>query len=234
MMLDVKAIENPWSAKKKRLLYTSVFLFVCLLLVVGCNEDLLGLLKMLCTTCISSLVSFSLVSYEQDIKKIFHPVIVSETVVNNLKQFQERKQRKKDGDLETSTNEFRKTFKELLEERIEIWNNFCDSEGLTSFLRLLFHKETVEGSYGANTLWFIEFDSSFGVSDLSYLLYSTHAILLIISGVILLIAMVGAISLTLQKNCPESLYRQLGRESKNAVFTIKEKPLTSRGVEVLH
>ena len=88
MMLDVKAIENPWSAKKKRLLYTSVFLFVCLLLVVGCNEDLLGLLKMLCTTCISSLVSFSLVSYEQDIKKIFHPVIVSETVVNNLKQFQ--------------------------------------------------------------------------------------------------------------------------------------------------
>ena len=57
MMLDVKAIENPWSAKKKRLLYTSVFLFVCFLLIVGCNEDLLGLLKMFCTTCISSLVS---------------------------------------------------------------------------------------------------------------------------------------------------------------------------------
>ena len=53
-----------------------------------------------------------------------------------------------------------------------------------------------------------------------------YAILLIIAGVILLIAMVGAISLTLQKNCPESLYRQLGRESKNAVFSIKEKKIS--------
>nr|YP_011008064.1 NADH dehydrogenase subunit 6 [Desmarestia aculeata]WBP69930.1 NADH dehydrogenase subunit 6 [Desmarestia aculeata] len=238
MMLDVKAIENPWSSKKKRLLYISALFFVCVLLVVGYNEDLLGSLKVFCTICISSLVSFSLISYEQDIKKNFHSAIVSETVIENLKRFQERKRRKKDGEPEPSTLELKKTFKEVLDERIEMWHNFCDYEELTGFLRLLFNQETVEGSYGANTVWFVEFDSSFGVSDLSYLLYSTHAILLIISGIILLIAMVGAISLTLQKNCPESLYRQLGRESKNAVFAIKEKqlnkPITSQNEEVLH
>jgi len=235
MMLDVKAIENPWSSKKKRLLYISVFLFLCVLVIVGSNNELLGLLKIFGTACVSSLVSFSLLSYEQDIKKTFQPVVVSETVIENLKRFQERK---KEGDLESSRKEFRKTFKELLEERVELWYNFSDFEGLTAFLRLLFQKESVEGSYGANTVWFIEFDSSFGISDLSYLLYSTHAILLIISGVILLIAMVGAISLTLQKSCPESLYRQLGRESRNAIFAVKEKqqtkPFISRNVEALH
>nr|YP_448668.1 NADH dehydrogenase subunit 6 [Desmarestia viridis]AAS79054.1 NADH dehydrogenase subunit 6 [Desmarestia viridis] len=238
MMLDVKAIENPWSAKKKRLLYISALFFGWILLVVGYNEDLLGSLKALCTMCISSLVSFSLISYEQDIKKIFHSAIINETVIENLKRFQERKRLKKNGETESPTSEIKKTFKELLEERIEMWNHLCDSEELASFLRLLFHQETMEGSYGTNTVWFVEFDSSFGVGDLSYLLYSTHAILLIISGIILLIAMVGAISLTLQKNCPESLYRQLGRESKNAVFAIKEKaltkPLTSGNAEVLN
>nr|ANS57858.1 NADH dehydrogenase subunit 6 [Pleurocladia lacustris] len=85
------------------------------------------------------------------------------------------------------------------------------------------YKESIESFYVSNKLWFIEFDSFSALNDLSYLLYSTYAILLIIAGIILLIAMVGAISLTLQNSCPESLYRQLGRESTNAVFSIKEK-----------
>ena len=76
-------------------------------------------------------------------------------------------------------------------------------------------------------VWFIEFDTTCNLNDPSYLLYSTYAILLIIAGIILLIAMVGAISLTLQKKSPESLYRQLGRESKNAIFSIKEKKYVS-------
>lgn len=46
MMLDLKAIENPWSAEKKRLLDTSIFVCLHLLMVVGCDEELLGFFKM--------------------------------------------------------------------------------------------------------------------------------------------------------------------------------------------
>nr|AAW59520.1 NADH dehydrogenase subunit 6 [Pterygophora californica]AAW65051.1 NADH dehydrogenase subunit 6 [Pterygophora californica]QWK44852.1 NADH dehydrogenase subunit 6 [Pterygophora californica] len=237
MMLDVKAIESPWSAKKKRLLYLGALIFVLFLIAAIYSKDLQKLMTMLSTVYMSSLVSFGLLSYEEEIKKLFHPVILNKTVNDNLKRFQERSKRKRKGEPEPAAKEVKKTFKDLMEERIEMWHHLCNSEGLTEFLRLLFHKESVEGSYGLNTMWFIEFDSSCALNDPSYLLYSTHAILLIIAGIILLIAMVGAISLTLQKNCPESLYRQLGRESKNAVFSIKEKsvfkPSDLRDLEVL-
>nr|YP_009115012.1 NADH dehydrogenase subunit 6 [Saccharina latissima]AIZ58372.1 NADH dehydrogenase subunit 6 [Saccharina latissima] len=224
MMLDVKAIESPWSAKKKRLLYLGAFIFAFFLSAAIYSKDLQNLINMVSTVYMSSLVSFSLVSYEEEIKNLFHPVIINKTVNDNLKRFQERSKRKRKGEPEPSVKEAKKSFKDFMEERIEMWQHLCDSEGLAEFLRLLFHKESVEGSFGLDTVWFIEFDSSCALNDPSYLLYSTHAILLIIAGIILLIAMVGAISLTLQKNCPESLYRQLGRESKNAVFSIKEKP----------
>nr|BAY00529.1 NADH dehydrogenase subunit 6 [Costaria costata] len=237
MMLDVKAIESPWSAKKKRLLYFGALIFVIFLIAAIYSKDLQNLMNLLSTVYMSSLVSFSLVSYEEEIKKLFHPVIVNKTVNDNLKRFQERSKRKRKGEPEPSAKEGKKTFQDFMDERVEMWYQLCDSEGLTDFIRLFLHKENVEGSYGLNTMWFIEFDSSCALNDPSYLLYSTHAILLIIAGIILLIAMVGAISLTLQKNCPESLYRQLGRESKNAVFSIKEKslfkPNNLRDLEVL-
>nr|YP_009648071.1 NADH dehydrogenase subunit 6 [Macrocystis integrifolia]AAW59508.1 NADH dehydrogenase subunit 6 [Alaria sp. LL01AP]WBP70244.1 NADH dehydrogenase subunit 6 [Macrocystis pyrifera]AAW59526.1 NADH dehydrogenase subunit 6 [Macrocystis integrifolia]AAW65056.1 NADH dehydrogenase subunit 6 [Macrocystis integrifolia]QBZ73714.1 NADH dehydrogenase subunit 6 [Macrocystis integrifolia] len=237
MMLDVKAIESPWSAKKKRLLYLVFLIFVLFLISAIYSKNLQKLMNVLLVVYMSSLVSFSLVSYEEEIKNLFHPVIINKTVNDNLKRFQERSKRKRKGEPEPSIKESKKTFKDFMEERIEIWKHLCDSEGLTEFLQLMFHKESVEGLYGLNIMWFIEFDSSCALNDPSYILYSTHAILLIIAGVILLIAMVGAISLTLQKNCPESLYRQLGRESKNAVFFIKEKPLlipnNTRNLEVL-
>nr|QWK44270.1 NADH dehydrogenase subunit 6 [Hedophyllum nigripes] len=237
MMLDVKAIESPWSAKKKRLLYLGALIFAFFLSSAIYSKDLQKLMNVVSTVYMSSLVSFSLVSYEEEIKNLFHPVIINKTVNDNLKRFQERSKRKRKGESEPSAKESKKSFKDFMEERIEMWQHLCDSEGLTEFLRLLFHKESVEGSYGLNTMWFIEFDSSCALNDPSYLLYSTHAILLIIAGIILLIAMVGAISLTLQKNCPESLYRQLGRESKNAVFSVKEKsifkPKNPRDLEVL-
>lgn len=201
MMLDVKAIENPWSAKKKRLLYLAVLTFFIFLLVIGSNEELQQSLKFFATTYIGSLVLFSSITYKDSIIKNFNTIISSES----------------------SSEEAKKTFKELLDERIKLWDNLCESEDLTEFFSLSFNKESVDSSYTANNMWFVEFDSSCALNDPSYLLYSTYAILLIIAGVILLIAMVGAITLTLQKNCPESLYRQLGRESKNAVFSIKEK-----------
>ncbi len=186
MMLDVKAIENPWSAKKKRLLYFAGLVFFFCLIAIGWSDNLQESLKFFATTYIGSLVLFSAMTYEESI----------------LKNFQVNK-------------------------KIESWHNLCDSERLTDFFCLSFHKESIDTSYNTNNIWFVEFDTSCALNDPSYLLYSTYAILLIIAGIILLIAMVGAITLTLQKNCPESLYRQLGRDSKNAVFSIKEKT-TSR------
>nr|BCY16112.1 NADH dehydrogenase subunit 6 [Striaria attenuata] len=203
MMLDVKAIENPWSAKKKRLLYLAGLVFCCCLIAVGLSGDLQQSMKFFATSYIGSLVFFSAITYEEYIRKVFQPIVIGEDKFSKI--------------------EVKKIYDKSLNERIDSWYNLCDSEGLTEFFRLSYNKESIENSYGINNMWFVEFDTSCALNDPSYLLYSTYAILLIIAGVILLIAMVGAITLTLQKNCPESLYRQLGRESKNAVFSIKEK-----------
>nr|YP_011008343.1 NADH dehydrogenase subunit 6 [Scytothamnus australis]WBP70314.1 NADH dehydrogenase subunit 6 [Scytothamnus australis] len=150
MMLDVKAVENPWSAKQKRILYASIFVFLVWLIFINARYPVNHYLS----SQISFLVGFS-----------FYPQKLN-------------------------------------------CDNFYDC------LKMI--------SYDEDT-WFIDFDSSSSISDLSYLLYCTHAVLLLIAGIILLIAMVGAITLTLQKNCPDSVHRQLGRDSKNAVFSIKEK-----------
>nr|YP_010372565.1 NADH dehydrogenase subunit 6 [Myagropsis myagroides]UPE50202.1 NADH dehydrogenase subunit 6 [Myagropsis myagroides] len=103
--------------------------------------------------------------------------------------------------------------------------NVLFDRDLADFFCLCFYNDITSNSFLSHGSWFINFDSSSAMNDPSYLLYSTHAILLIIAGVVLLIAMVGAISLTLQKNCPDSLHKQLGRESKNAIFMIKDKSL---------
>nr|YP_009254725.1 NADH dehydrogenase subunit 6 [Ectocarpus siliculosus]CBJ18024.1 NADH dehydrogenase subunit 6 [Ectocarpus siliculosus] len=220
MMLDVKAIENPWSAKKKRLVYAIGLTFLFFLIAVGWSEELQNLIKLFATTYIGSLVLFNIVKYEEYIKENFQSMVNNEIAEGHLNKIKDI------SEFNASNKKAQKTFIESVDEKVDYWFNLCDSEGLTEFFRLLFHKESVDSSYVSNKMWFIEFDSSCALNDPSYLLYSTYAILLIIAGVILLIAMVGAISLTLQKNCPESLYRQLGRESKNAVFSIKEKKIS--------
>ena len=50
------------------------------------------------------------------------------------------------------------------------------------------HIDCIINSCDKNIVWFVDFDSPCGLNDPSYLLYSTHAILLIIAGVMLLIA----------------------------------------------
>nr|AVZ00706.1 NADH dehydrogenase subunit 6 [Fucus spiralis] len=173
MMLDVKAIENPWSVNQKRFFYIGISFFVFFLILLISNSSLLMAFRVRSTNIISLLASFNVVFHNDDTKNILVGLL---------------------------------------------------DENLTELFRLWFFHDQIINSFDKNTMWFVDFDSPCGLNDPSYLLYSTHAILLIIAGVVLLIAMVGAISLTLQKNCPESLYKQLGRESKNAVFTIKEKP----------
>ncbi|MEL6163893.1 MAG: NADH-quinone oxidoreductase subunit J, partial [Cyanobacteria bacterium J06628_3] len=56
------------------------------------------------------------------------------------------------------------------------------------------------------------------------LLYTNYFIFFLISGIILLVAMIGAIVLTLQfnKNVKNQLiFRQLSRSSNNAVFLVQ-------------
>lgn len=113
------------------------------------------------------------------------------------------------------------------EDNLKTTINILFDKDLADFFYLCFYNNIVSDSFLNNASWFVNFDSSSALNDPSYLLYSTHAVLLIIAGVVLLIAMVGAISLTLQKNCPDSLHKQLGRESKNAIFLVKDKSSTN-------
>nr|YP_009128337.1 NADH dehydrogenase subunit 6 [Sargassum thunbergii]AJP09390.1 NADH dehydrogenase subunit 6 [Sargassum thunbergii] len=113
------------------------------------------------------------------------------------------------------------------EDNLKTTINVLFDRDLADFFWLCFYNDIIKGSFLNDASWFVNFDSSSALNDPSYLLYSTHAILLIIAGVVLLIAMVGAISLTLQKNCPDSLHKQLGRESKNAIFMVKDKSFTN-------
>nr|QWK45005.1 NADH dehydrogenase subunit 6 [Analipus japonicus] len=200
MMLDVKAIENPWSVKKKRLFYLGSLVLSILFLIILFNKNLFALLKASSIGYMGFLAAFSPLCYEQGVKESFRSLMTigGKGSVKSVKLLEEG-----------------------LKERTDTLSSLGDLEGFTEFFQLWLHKEVAEKSYG--TRWFIEFDSSCALNDPSYLLYSTHAILLIVAGIVLLIAMVGAISLTLQKSCPESLYRQLGRESKNAIFGVKEK-----------
>jgi len=190
MMLDVKAIENPWSAKEKRLLLILSLIFFICLINFSLDKNLQEFVSFFVTTYIGSLVFFSAMSYEEYFKNAFY-YIIEERFSDN--------------------------------EMFETWFYTYGFEDLAEYFRLFFYKESIDCKYDSNNMWFVEFDTTCALNDPSYLLYSTYAILLIIAGVILLRAMVGAITLTLEKNCPESLYRQLGRESKNAVFSIKEK-----------
>jgi len=170
MMLDVKAIDSPWSAEKRRLFYSGSLIFFFWLICIGWSEDLQQLLKFFATTYIGSLVLFSAMPYEEYIKKKFHSIILGEGKITDI--------------------EIQKPFEELLTDRLVSWKSLCNSENLTEFFSFSFYNENADASYSINNMWFVEFDTSCALNDPSYLLYSTYAILLIIAGVILLIAMV--------------------------------------------
>ena len=72
MMLDVKAIENPWSVNQKRFFYIGISLFfVCLILLIS-NSSLLMSFRVRSTNIniISSLVSFNVIFYDEPTKNI--------------------------------------------------------------------------------------------------------------------------------------------------------------------
>jgi len=230
MMLNVKAIENLWSAKKKRLLYVGIVLFLGGLMFVGFNYDLLFLTKTLATTYISVLVSFRLFSYKEPVVELVHIHISVRDPFHYLRNREFRlafiKQRL------AAMEETKKRLRKELDVHIEGFNRYLEeSEMFIDFFRLCFDKKFIRDSFQTGSAWFIEFDTACALNDPSYLLYSTHAILLIIAGIVLLIAMVGAISLTSQRTSSYSVHRQLGRDPNNALFSIREKVIANRGID---
>ncbi|CAM9259244.1 unnamed protein product [Discosporangium mesarthrocarpum] len=89
-------------------------------------------------------------------------------------------------------------------------------------------------SIDCDSTWLKTLDFSTSIKNLGHVLYTYHLVLFLLGGIVLLIAMIGAIALSLQPNKTESLSRQLSRQPKNAIFLTKEyKVLTFRDLEVI-
>ena len=82
----------------------------------------------------------------------------------------------------------------------------------------------LEDQQRRNISWALSIDVLSNVEALGHVLYTYYFILLLISGIVLLVAMVGSISLTLQFNKKlksQFLFRQLSRKMYNALFLIQ-------------
>jgi NADH-quinone oxidoreductase subunit J len=75
-------------------------------------------------------------------------------------------------------------------------------------------------------IWITYLDEVTNIETIGQLLYTYYGIFFLISGIILLIALLGAVSLTMQKredSYQQQVYRQLSRNYKNAIFNIQSK-----------
>jgi NADH-quinone oxidoreductase subunit J len=95
----------------------------------------------------------------------------------------------------------------------------------TTFVNESFNNES-DYLYSLNISvnWFNKLDLVTNIEGLGQILYTYYFVYIIIVGVLLLIAMLGAIVLTLvinKNNRLQATYNQISRSSKNAVFLIK-------------
>jgi NADH-quinone oxidoreductase subunit J len=77
------------------------------------------------------------------------------------------------------------------------------------------------GAYGRSSSWVHAIDKATNIEALGQLLYTYYFIYFLIAGMILLVAMVGAIVLTLQHNKTvknQLFFRQLSRNANSAIF----------------
>ncbi len=90
----------------------------------------------------------------------------------------------------------------------------------------------IDQSFFKNKLFFKEFinifDSITNIETIGYLLYTYYAFFFLTAGIILLIALIGAITLTKKEKkkqifLTKNLYKQLSRNSLKAVFNIRVK-----------
>nr|YP_008475382.1 NADH dehydrogenase subunit 6 [Thraustotheca clavata]AGS55518.1 NADH dehydrogenase subunit 6 [Thraustotheca clavata] len=80
--------------------------------------------------------------------------------------------------------------------------------------------------------WFTRLDEITNIETLGQILYTYNAFFLLVAGLILLIALIGAVMLTIKekknkKFLTKNLYKQLSRNYLNAVYNIKQKKIQS-------
>lgn len=73
--------------------------------------------------------------------------------------------------------------------------------------------------------WVFFIDTITNVETIGQILYTYYAFLFLLSGIILLIALIGVVMLTFKRknSKQQQLFTQLSRKSKNAIFLIKNK-----------
>jgi len=76
--------------------------------------------------------------------------------------------------------------------------------------------------------WYTRFDSVTNIETLGQVLYTYYAFFLLVAGLILLIALIGAVTLTIKekknkKYLTKNLYQQLSRNYLNAIYSIQQK-----------
>ena len=75
----------------------------------------------------------------------------------------------------------------------------------------------------------IQYDIITNIETLGQILYNYYLFFFLIAGIILLIALIGAVTLTKKNNkkiklLNKNLYKQLSRNSLEAIFNIKKQP----------
>ena len=75
-------------------------------------------------------------------------------------------------------------------------------------------------------MWVEHFDNITNVETLGQVIYTHYLAFFLIAGIILLVALLGAVSLTIKEKSTvksQEIYKQLSRQSQNAIFICKEK-----------
>ena len=101
------------------------------------------------------------------------------------------------------------------------------SKIFTSYYNLIQH------SFYENNLFYQKFitkiDNIINIETIGQILYTYYAFFFLAAGIILLIALIGAVTLTKKekkKNLTKKIYKQLSRNSLKAIFNIKNKNTT--------
>ncbi len=90
----------------------------------------------------------------------------------------------------------------------------------------------LEHSFFNNTIYYKQFlfqiDNITNIETIGHVLYTYYALFFLTAGIILLIALIGAVTLTKKEKKKESyltknIYKQLSRDSLKAVFNVKSK-----------
>ena len=71
--------------------------------------------------------------------------------------------------------------------------------------------------------WVVLLDTLTNIETIGQVLYTYYSPIFLVVGLILLLALIGAVLLTLQTKQKEHIFKQISRNCNNSIFTIREK-----------